>query len=105
VSETGPVAVLRDAPLRAPGSVATIGILGDDGVALLSRNGAGLAVLGYGNDTVADELVTHVRGWEDAGRPGTDDLRIDAYPAGVPSPDGEIVLEKGACTLVLSMHS
>ncbi|HEX6351668.1 methyltransferase, FxLD system [Actinophytocola sp.] len=105
ISETGQGDVLRDAPLRAPDSVATIGILGDDGVALLSRNGDDLTVLGYGNDTVADELVTHVRDWEDAGRPGTDGLRIDAYPADVPSPGGEIVLEKGECTLVLSMRS
>ncbi len=26
--------------------------------------------------------------WDAAGRPGPDHVRIDAYPSGVPSPDG-----------------
>ena len=94
--------VLRDAPMRVPDSVATIGILGDDGMAVLSSAGDELTVHGYGNDEVADDLVEHVRAWEDAGRPGTEGLRIDAYPAGVPHPEGDIVLEKAECRLVLS---
>ncbi len=102
VSESGTAEVLAGAPLRAMESVATIGILGDDGVALLSRDGTELTVHGYGNDAVADELATHVRDWESAGRPGTSGLRIDAYPAGVPCPGGDVVLEKGECRLVLS---
>jgi protein-L-isoaspartate(D-aspartate) O-methyltransferase len=93
---------LRDAPMRAPESTVTAGILGDDGVALLSRTNGELTVLGYGNDTVAGDLLTHVQDWHEAGRPGTDGLRIDAYPAGVSSPDGDIVLEKAECRLVLS---
>jgi hypothetical protein len=29
-------------------------------------------------------------------------MRIDAYPAGVAGADGDVVLEKGQCTLALS---
>lgn len=94
--------LLRAAPLAAPESVVTAGILGDDGVAVLSRKDGELAVLGYGNDAVAGDLLTHVRAWESAGRPGTDGLRIDAYPAGVSAPDGDFVIEKGECRLILS---
>jgi protein-L-isoaspartate(D-aspartate) O-methyltransferase len=94
--------LLGQAPLRGRDSVATAGILGDDGVALLSTVDGELCVLGYGNDAVADELVAHILAWETAGRPGTDGLRIDAYPAGVPGADGDFVIEKGKCRLVLS---
>ena len=97
-----PHPLLGQAPLRAPDSVVTAGILGDDGVALLSSVDGEVCVLGYGNDAVADELVAHVLAWEAAGRPGTDGLRIDAYPAGVPGADGDFVIEKGTCRLVLS---
>lgn len=94
--------LLRDAPLTAPESTVTAGILGDDGVALLSRTDGELTVLSYGNETVAGDLLTHVLDWNAAGRPGTDGLRIDAYPAGVPCPEGDIVLEKAECQLVLT---
>jgi protein-L-isoaspartate(D-aspartate) O-methyltransferase len=94
--------VLRGAPLSAPESTVTAGILGDDGLAVLSRSGGELTVLGYGNDAIAADLLAHVMAWESAGRPGTDGLHIDAYPAGVPSPPGDIVLEKGECRLILT---
>lgn len=94
--------LLHDAPIAAPEARVTAGILGDDGVALLSRKDGELMVLGYGNDAVAAELRTHVQAWESAGRPGTDGLRIDAYPAGVAAPEGEFVVDKGECRLVLS---
>jgi protein-L-isoaspartate(D-aspartate) O-methyltransferase len=94
--------LLRDAPLAALDSAATAGILGDDGLAVLGSADGELTVLGYGNDAVASELLAHVQAWESAGRPGTDSLRIDAYPAGVPSPGGDMVLQKGECRLVLS---
>lgn len=94
--------LLRDAPLRTPDAVATAGILGDDGVALIASVDGELTVLGYGNDRVADELVAQVLAWESAGRPGSDGLRVDAYPSDVPAPDGDFVLEKGRCRLVLS---
>jgi protein-L-isoaspartate(D-aspartate) O-methyltransferase len=94
--------MLLDPPLRAAESVATIGILDDDGMALLGTAGDELTVHGYGNDAVADTLVAHVRDWDAAGRPGTDGMRIDAYPLEVPCPPGGVVLEKSACRLVLS---
>jgi protein-L-isoaspartate(D-aspartate) O-methyltransferase len=85
-----------------PESVSTIGILGDDGIALLGESGGELAAHGYGDEAVAESLVAHVRSWDAAGRPGTDGLRIDAYPAGVPCPEGGLVLEKKHSRLVLS---
>ncbi len=98
--------LLRDAPLRAPESVATAGILADDGVALLGTADGELTVFGYGNDAVADDLLAHIEAWEAAGRPGTKGLRIDAYPAGVDPAAGDAagdhVLEKGECRLALS---
>lgn len=94
--------LLADAPLRAADSAVTAGILADDGVALLSSLDDELTVLCYGNDAVADELVAHVRAWEDAGRPGTRGLRIDAYPDGVPGGEGGYVIEKGKCRLALT---
>jgi protein-L-isoaspartate(D-aspartate) O-methyltransferase len=94
--------MLLDPPLWASESVATIGILGDDGMALLGKAGDELTVHGYGNDAVADALAAHVGDWDAAGRPGTDGLRIDVYPAGVPCPEGGVVLEKKHSRLVLS---
>jgi protein-L-isoaspartate(D-aspartate) O-methyltransferase len=94
--------VLRNPPLTVPKSVATVGILGDDGVALLSRADGELTVLGYGDEAVAGDLLAHVLAWDAAGRPGTDGLRIDAYPSGSAFPGGDFVLNKGACRLVLS---
>jgi protein-L-isoaspartate(D-aspartate) O-methyltransferase len=94
--------VLPNPPLTAPESVMTAGILGDDGVALLSRTNGELTVLGYGNKSVAGDLIAHVVAWDAAGRPGTAGLRIDAYPAGSAFPGGDFVLDKGECRLVLS---
>jgi protein-L-isoaspartate(D-aspartate) O-methyltransferase len=94
--------LLRDAPLTAPESVATAGLLADDGIALLGTADGELTVLCHGNEAVADDLLAHVESWEAAGRPGTDGLRIDAYPAGVPAGTGDFVLEKGKCLLALS---
>lgn len=94
--------LLRDAPLSAPESVVTAGILDEDGLAVLGRADGELTVLGYGNDAVAADLLAHVQAWESAGRPGTEGLRIDAYPAGVDAPAGEFVIEKGECRLILS---
>lgn len=94
--------LLPNPPLTATEAVVTAGILGEDGVALLSRTDGELTVLGYGNDTVAHDLLAHVQAWDSAGRPGTEGLRIDAYPAGVPFPGGDVVLDKGECRIVLS---
>ena len=47
-----------------------------------------LTIRGYGE---AQQQQTRLRelivAWDAAGRPGPDDLRIDAYPSGIPSPD------------------
>lgn len=94
--------LLPNAPLRSAESAVTSGILDEDGVALIATVDGELTVLGYGNDAVADELVAHILAWEAVGRPGTEGMRIDAYPAGVPGGDGDVVLEKGRCRLVLS---
>lgn len=94
--------VLSNPPLTAPETVVTAGILGDDGVALLSRTDGELTVLGYGNEQIAGDLLAHVQAWDAAGRPGTDGLRIDAYPSGSAFPGGDFVLDKGECRLVLS---
>jgi protein-L-isoaspartate(D-aspartate) O-methyltransferase len=77
-------------------------VLDEDGVAVLGTEDGELTVLGYGNESVAEDLAAHVRAWESAGRPGTKGLRIDAYPEGSPGGSGDVVLEKGRCRLVLS---
>ncbi len=94
--------LLPYAPLRAADSALTAGVLDEDGVAVLGTEDGELTVLGYGNDAVAEDLAAHVGAWEAAGRPGTQGMRIDAYPEGSPGGSGDIVLEKGRCRLVLS---
>lgn len=93
---------LPAAPMRAHESAATAGILADDGLALIAVEEEKLAVHAHGNTMVADDLLAHVHAWAAAGRPGTAGLRIDAYPAGVAGPGGDVVLEKGQCRLTLS---
>lgn len=93
---------LPAAPMRAQESAATAGILADDGLALIAVEDDKLTIHAHGNTAVADDLLAHVRAWADAGRPGTAGLRIDAYPPGAASPDGDVVLEKGQCRLALS---
>jgi len=94
--------LLTAAPLRMMDSTLTAGVLDEDGVAVLGTEDGELTVLGYGNESVAEDLAAHVRAWESAGRPGTKGLRIDAYPEGSPGGSGDVVLEKGRCRLVLS---
>ncbi|MGB3437549.1 MAG: methyltransferase, FxLD system [Actinophytocola sp.] len=96
---------LAAAPMRAQESAATAGILADDGLAMLAVDESadgGLVVHAHGNTEVADDLVAQVQAWVVAGRPGTEGMRIDAYPAGVPAGSGDVVLEKGQCRLTLS---
>ncbi|WP_291419486.1 methyltransferase, FxLD system [Actinophytocola sp.] len=98
LSEVEPGTRLANAPLRAPGTVATAGILDDFGLATLSAEDGELVVTG--TERIADELAAHVVAWDEAGRPGSAGLRIDAYPAGTPA-DGEIVIDKKCVRLVL----
>lgn len=99
LSEVEPGTRLSNAPLRAPGSVATTGILDDFGLATLSTEDG--ALVATGSERIADELAAHVVAWDEAGRPGSSGLRIDAYPAGTPT-GGEIVIDKKCVRLVLS---
>nr|BFE81603.1 hypothetical protein GCM10020093_042040 [Planobispora longispora] len=48
------------------------------------RPGGALAVHAYGPEgpELAADLITHLRDWDIAGRPGSGDLRIEAHPAG-----------------------
>jgi protein-L-isoaspartate(D-aspartate) O-methyltransferase len=93
---------LAAAPMRAQEAAATAGILADDGLALIGVDGDDLTVHAHGNTQVAEDLLAHVRAWEAAGRPGTEGLRIDAYPGGTTGARGDVVLEKSQCVLALS---
>jgi len=90
---------LPDAPLRTDSGTATSGLLDDFGLATLGlRDGELLAI---GAERVADELAAHVTAWDEAGRPGSAGLTIDAYPAGT-DVAGELVIDKKHVRLVLS---
>jgi protein-L-isoaspartate(D-aspartate) O-methyltransferase len=60
----------------------------------------------FGNEgfKLAGQLVGHIRDWAAAGRPGLDQLRLDAYPEGTPPPatPGATVIAKPSTTLVLT---
>jgi protein-L-isoaspartate(D-aspartate) O-methyltransferase len=97
---TATAPVLRDAPLSAPDTVVTAGLLDEAGLALLTLRDGELIVASHGSEDIAAELVKQVRDWDAAGRPGTPGLRIDAYPDGTGT--GEFVIDKGHCRFVLS---
>jgi protein-L-isoaspartate(D-aspartate) O-methyltransferase len=63
-----------------------------------------LTVRGYGEaERQQARLRELVMAWDVAGRPGPDDLRIDAYPSGVPYPgSGDVVHVTPHATLVVS---
>jgi protein-L-isoaspartate(D-aspartate) O-methyltransferase len=98
-----------------PGSCETNGLASKDGLGLLMRppdsisdkpapSSFELWVRNYGpHDTLAQHLIEHVAAWDAAGRPGTDRLRVRAYPSNMkylPSGD-EIVIQKRWTQLVL----
>ncbi len=95
----GPDPRLPDAPVQDATSVATSGILDDFGLATLTAQDGELVAAGA--DRIADELAAHVVAWDEAGRPGSEGLRIDAYPAGSEA-TGEYVIDKRHVRLVLS---
>jgi protein-L-isoaspartate(D-aspartate) O-methyltransferase len=99
IGSQGPDPRLADAPLQEAQNVATTGILDDFGLATLAARDGELVVVGA--DRVADELAEHVVAWDEAGRPGSDGLRIDAYPAGSDA-EGEYVIDKKCVRLVLT---
>ena len=108
-----------DAGARAPsllegygGSRLAYGLLGAAGLAVLARPGGGTVVDGsydvlarlYGEaGALADRLAALVRSWDAVGRPGTQRLRIRAYPRGLElsAAGGEFVIEKPRSRLVL----
>lgn len=93
----------------------TVGLLDCEGLALLSRpphnqatNGEvdtlALWVWCYGPDeTLGGQLRQAVEAWDAAGRPGTEGLRIRAYPADYPyeAAEGDVVLPKRWSKLVV----
>lgn len=91
---------LRDAPMTAADGAATIGVLDDFGLATLrAREDHELVVTGA--EDLVEVLAGHVAAWQEAGRPGSAGLRIDAYPPGTPV-DGQYVLDKRCVRLSLS---
>jgi protein-L-isoaspartate(D-aspartate) O-methyltransferase len=101
-------ACLPAAPLRIQDQRITAGILDDDSLAVLGQEvpGGELSVIGYGPDggALADQLAARVRGWDAAGRPATEGLRIDAYPRSTPDDDlsGPLVIDKVHTRLALT---
>jgi protein-L-isoaspartate(D-aspartate) O-methyltransferase len=102
-------------PLRSRRSWATIGILDSGGIAVLTttlpaaeggqRGQRSFMLMATGFGPQAPELTaglaTHVQAWNQAGRPATEGLHVDAYPkadwpAGTPSPmvAGRMVVER-----------
>lgn len=79
---------------------ATVGLVEDGSIALLLMEDS-LVARGHGpgGAGLAEELAAHVRAWDEAGRPQTGHLRIEAYQGPVPS--GPMVIEKRHTTLVL----
>jgi protein-L-isoaspartate(D-aspartate) O-methyltransferase len=97
LTELTPNGRLANAPLREPAF--TSGILDDFGLATLSVDDGELVASGA--ERIASELAGHVAAWDQAGRPDSAGLRIDAYPAGTEA-TGDIVIEKTHTRLVLT---
>jgi protein-L-isoaspartate(D-aspartate) O-methyltransferase len=111
---TAAAARLGRAPLRVQDRNIAVGLLDGTSLAVLARRseaepGFPVSALGYGprGATLAAALAGHVQAWQDAGRPGTASLRIDAYPRSGSEPDDagdRMVIEKRHTRLVLSRH-
>lgn len=80
---------------------ATAGLVEGDSMALLALEGSLLA-RGHGprGGRLAADLAAHVRAWDDAGRPGIGDLRIEAHHEQVSG--APMTIEKRHTTLILS---
>jgi protein-L-isoaspartate(D-aspartate) O-methyltransferase len=98
---------LASPPVHSRSFQASYGIVSDaGGVAVLAAPpDNGLEARGYGQDAaaLAAELAGQVRAWDAAGRPGTEGLRVDAYPRdGVPPPEtADVVVERPSTRFVL----
>ncbi|GIH76563.1 methyltransferase, FxLD system [Planobispora longispora] len=97
---------LPSTPTDLPGFTVATGIVERGSLCVLEhgRPGGALAVHAYGPEgpELAADLITHLRDWDIAGRPGSGDLRIEAHPAGRgPLSPGAPVLDKRHTRLVL----
>ncbi|MFC4120796.1 methyltransferase domain-containing protein [Nonomuraea zeae] len=89
---------------------ATVGLVEGDGIALLMGDEP-LVARGHGpgGGELAADLAAHVTAWNEAGRPDTGTLRIEAYPRPAPgggadlgpAPEAGIVVEKRHTDLVV----
>jgi protein-L-isoaspartate(D-aspartate) O-methyltransferase len=108
----GRIAQLPQAPLRTKRFSTTCGIVSEHGIAVIGSTGkdSELTATGFGENAaeLATELATAVRAWEAAGRPGTDGLHIDAYPAhaypketALPDPPPGMILDRPGTRFVV----
>ncbi|MFI6503293.1 methyltransferase domain-containing protein [Nonomuraea typhae] len=99
---TGEPRLLPPAPVNAPGMRMTQGVAEDGSLALLT---ADLSALGFGprGAELADRLAAHVTAWHEAGRPGAEGLRVQAWdlPLTTRPPAGATVIDKRATRLVI----
>lgn len=74
--------------MTLPGQAATVAVFDEQSLAALVQPQAGNAgsfpvtARGFGSNggLLAERLIDHARRWDDAGRPATHNLHIDAYP-------------------------
>jgi protein-L-isoaspartate(D-aspartate) O-methyltransferase len=98
----GRMPLLPGTPLRYRTAQFSYGLVSGGSVALLTvPAGEELAVAGYGSGgaALAAALADAVRAWDEAGRPGTEGLHVDAYPAGAPVPPAaglDLVIDRPA---------
>jgi protein-L-isoaspartate(D-aspartate) O-methyltransferase len=103
LSSRGPDPRLPEAPLRNESGSATSGLLDEFGLATLAMRDGELLVIG--TERIAEDLAAHVAAWDEAGRPGSAGLVIDAYPIGgdsIAAATGELVIDKKYVRLVLT---
>jgi len=96
LTEHEPAGLLPLPPLRSAQLSGSYGLVSGGSIALLTApDDTRLAVAGYGTDGVslAAALAAQVRAWDQAGRPATQGLHVDAYPAGssVPARPGSVI--------------
>ncbi len=87
----------------------TFGIIDEGGLALLSNSGSQdmplhLEISSYGNPAPAQRLLAQVEAWNEAQRPFTEQLHIDAYPhpAQLPPQKDAHILERPFTTFVIT---
>ncbi|MBG0830779.1 methyltransferase, FxLD system [Planomonospora sp. ID67723] len=98
---------LPSAPMDAPGYTMTAGIVERGGLGVLEYAGENgpLAVHAYGPEGagLAADLAAHLRAWQEAGRPSSGSLRIEAHFG--PAPSRSLVVDKRHTRLALRWAS